>query len=374
MKKPRPTREATLSARRDLWHAAGRTAREGRLRRTAQLGLLCSAPVLYVGSLVWHLLAGGSGAAPGQPLAYVLAPAREAYLSGCDACLLGYLLWQWMLLSLLWGFFGGALHRLAAVPLTQGRRESRAAAFTFAREHWRGFAGARIALLIGFVIPIAVACLLAAVGRLDGWLGGVLLALLMLAIVLLVILAVIVGSGCLLGGFLTYPTVACEDSDAFDALSRTFGYAAAGLPRLCLVRLQFGLGVLIGSAWRLLLVGVTVGLVLAVLRLGAGAETMTRIEAILGARGVPFDADRLGVSFGDYLAALALGVAVFVLLLRWGADLVARIACAQCGAYLALREAIDHVATDVLRTKPEKPAFRTADEAGFLEVERVGGD
>ena len=65
--------------------------------------------MLYAGSLVWHLLSGGSSVGPGQPLAYVVEPAREAYFSGCDACLAGYLLWQWTLLSLLWGFFGGAL-------------------------------------------------------------------------------------------------------------------------------------------------------------------------------------------------------------------------------------------------------------------------
>jgi len=334
--------------------------------------LLLSAPVLFLGSLLWQLVAGSASAEAGQPLTYVLAPAQDAYACGCDVTLVGYLLWQWALLTLLWGYFGGAVQRLAAVQLTCRRRADAGAAYAFARSHWRGFAGARLALLVGALLPLVLAALLASVGRLDGWLGGVLLAVAILAVVFLALLAVIVGTGCLLGGFLTFPTVACEDSDAFDALSRTFGYAAAGLPRLCLVRLQFFAGVLLGSGWRLLLTAATVGLTLACVRLGAGAAALTRIEAVWGAQGEPFDADRLGLTFGDYAAALVLGSAIFLLVLRWLADLVSRVCCAQTGAYLVLRREIDGVRPDVLRTKPATPTFRTAEEAGFVEVGRVG--
>lgn len=378
-------REATLSPRHELWHAAGRIARDGRLRQVARWGLLCSAPVLLLGSATWQLIWGAAGAGgaarplAARPLAYLLAPLDQAWRCGCDAALVGYLLWQWMLLTLLWGYFGGILYRLAAVRLTQGRvpgkpagaGEARAATSLFVRAHWRGFAGARLALLLGTTLPLLLASLLATVGRLDGWIGGVLLALVVLVVVLLAALSVVVGSACLMGGFLTGPTIACEDSNSFDALSRAVGYAAAGLPRLCLMRLQFFAGTLIGSAWRLLLTGAVVGLTLAVLRLGAGADAMARIEAVLGARGVPADAARLGLTAGDYLAAIALGLALFVLLLRWAADAVARVHCGQTAAYLVLRREIDHVVTDELCTRPAAPTFRTAAEAGFHERDRI---
>jgi hypothetical protein len=381
----RNTREAILSPRPDLREvddgsrrralgaAAARTARQGSLLRTARLGLLLSAPVLVLGALAWSLPSGRGLQGLDRPLAFVLGPLRDAWRAGSDASLVGYLLWQWALLTLLWGFFGGALYRAAAVRLTQGRSEERSASAAFARSHWRAFVGARLALLVGAVVPLALAIGLSTLGRIDGTLGGVLLALAILAIVLLASLSVLVSSACLVGGFLTGPTIACEDSDAFDALSRTFGYAAAGVPRLLLIRLRLGLGLLLASLWRLVLVLAVAGLTLACVRLGAGAETLTRLQAVFGALGAPPDAERLGLTFGDQVAAAVLAVVFFVLLLRWGADLISRIHCAQTGAYLCLRAEIDRIAPEVLRTRPQAPTFRTAEEAGFALVERIGG-
>ena len=356
-----------------LWQAAGRTARQSALRRTAQWGLLLSPPVLLVGAVVWSLLAGRGLDGLGRPLAYIVGPAADAYAESCDACLVGYLVFQWALLTLLWGLFGGAIYRAAAVRMTQGRNESPDESRAFARDHWRGFVGARLALLLGAVVPLLLAIGLSTVGRIDGPLGGVLLALGIIAVVLLAVLSVLVASACLVGGFLTGPTIACEDSDAFDALSRTFGYAAAGLPRLVAVRVRFLAGVVLGSGWRLVLAAAIAALTIACVRIGAGEEAMTRIRALFGALGVPGDADRLGLTTGDTIAALALGLVLFVLLLRWAADFVSRVHCAQVGAYLTLRNAIDAVPLDTLRTRPSAPTFRTAEEAGFVEVDRITG-
>ena len=87
-------RETILEPRRELWHAAGRAARETRKRRIALVGLLCSAPVLVFGSLVSHLLSPGPAEALsglGRPLAYVLAPMQRAWDGANDVALLGYL-------------------------------------------------------------------------------------------------------------------------------------------------------------------------------------------------------------------------------------------------------------------------------------------
>lgn len=366
--------EMTLGPMRDLWHAAGRAAGDRQKRRTALLGVLWSAPTLLLGALLSRLLADPATAFQGitRPLAYVLGPLRDAYTGDHDVALLGQLALHGLLLTLVWGLFGGALHRLAAVELTQGRREETPAAYAFARRHWRGFVGAKAALFLGTILPLALAAAVASLGRIDGAVGSLLLGLASVAVVVLVFLGVFLGSCWLVAGFLTTPTIACEDSDAFDALSRTFGYAGAGLPRLTLWRLAFFGGVLIGALWRGVRIVVVVGLSLAVLRLGAGDAALERVRAVLGALGEPADAARLGITWGDHVAALLFALVLFGLIATWLADLIARVACARTAVYLALRERIDRVPRESLRSAPEAPAFHDAEAAGFEEVSRIG--
>ncbi len=358
----------------DLWHAAGRAAGDRQKRRVALLGVLSSAPALLAGAFLSHFLRDPASALEGvgRPLGYIVAPLRKAYEGDHDVALLGYLALQGLLLSLVWGVFGGALQRLAAVDLTQGRREETPAAFAFARRHWRAFVGCKAALFVGTIAPLAAAAAIATVGRIDGAPGGILLAVVAVFALIFVAIGVVLGSSWLVAGFLTTPVIACEDSGAFDGLSRTFGYAGAGVPRLTLWRLAFFGGVLIGALWRALRMIVIVGVTLAVLRLGAGADVLERAHAVLGARGEPADAARLGITFGDYALAFVLALLLFALVATWLAQFISRIACARVAVYLGLRERIDGVARDVLHTPPEAPAFADADAAGFDEVARVG--
>ncbi len=359
---------------RDLWHAAGRAAGDRQKRRTALVGVLWSAPTLLLGALLSRVLADPATALDGitKPLAYVLGPLKDAYTADHDVALLGQVALHGLLLSLVWGVFGGALHRLAAVELTQGRREETPAAHAFARRHWRGFVGAKAALFLGTMLPFALAAALAALGRIDGAFGSLLLGIASVCVVVLVFLGVFLGSCWLVAGFLTTPTIATEDSDAFDALSRTFGYAGAGLPRLTWWRLAFFGGVLLGALWRGLRVVVVVGLSLAILRFGAGAGALERVRAVLGAMGEPADGARLGVTWGDHVAAFLFALVLFGLVATWLADVIARVACARTAVYLALRERIDRVPRERLRTAPEAPAFHDAEAAGFEEIARIG--
>lgn len=330
--------------------------------------------MLLLGAVLSHLLRRGPGQALdgiGRPLAYLLGPLREAYETSHDVALLGYLALQAILLLLLWGRFGGALYRLAAVDLVTKRREESGAAQRFAARHWRAFVGSRLALWVGFGLPLALGVVLALLGRLPGAGGGVLLALAVVGVVLLVLLAVLVGATWLLAGFLPGPVIAGEDADAFDAVSRTFGYAAAGLPRLLAVRLLFFAGVLLGTAWRLLCLVAAALLAIGVLQLGAGADLMRRVRAVLGALGEPPDAARLGLVWSDYLVAAVLALALFALLVAWLADLVTRVVCARTAAWLLLRQEIDRLPPDRLSTPPQGPTFQSAAEAGFAEVQRL---
>jgi hypothetical protein len=362
-------REPTTRA---LWHAAGRAARDDRKRLLALQGVLWTGPVLVLGAVLARL-PHPDPAALRRPLAYLWQPLQAAWWSGDDVALLGYVALQALLVALLWGLFGGALHRLAAVELTAGRRDDGPAGLAFARRHWLAFVGGRAALWAGVLVPLAAAVGVAALGRLPGWAGGVLLALAVGAAVLLAMGAVVVASVMAMGAFLSAPTVACEDSDAFDAVSRSFTYVAAGLPRVAGLRLLFGCGVLLGAGWRLLRTLVVALLALAVLRVGAGSGGLDRALAVLGAGGRPPDAARLGIAAPDYVVAAALAFAAGSLVVLWLADLASRVVCARTAVYLLLRREVDHVPVSHLRTAPRRPAHQGAAEAGFTEVARIEG-
>jgi len=359
-----------MSATREMWHAAGRAALDDRKRLLALQGLLWSGPLLVLGSFLARLPDPLSGDLR-RPLQYLLEPLVTAWRQDQDLALFGYVGLQLLLLTLLWGLFGGALYRLAAVDLTRQSREHALEAMAFARRHWRGFVGARVALWLGVVVPLAGAVLLALFGRLDGWIGGLLLALAVGAAILLALAAVLVAGVIAVAGFLAGPTVAAEDSDAFDAVSRTFTYASQGLPRLVSLRLLFAGGVLLGSTWRLLRMLLAGGLAWFALRVGAGPDALERAFAILRAAGEPPDAARLGIAPHDYLVAFVLALGAGSLVVLWLADLVSRVYCARMGVYLIRRQEVDRVPTTALHTPSRRPGHLTADEAGFIEVGRV---
>jgi hypothetical protein len=355
----------------ELWHAAGRVAGDSAKRRAALLGVLCSAPALVLGALVSHLLSGAGLAGLARPLAFVLAPLDAAYAGGDDVGLLGYLAMQGLLLAMVWGVFGGALHRLAAVHLTQGRYETPSGAYAFARRHWRGFVGAKAGLVAGTVLPLALVALIATPARLGGGLGGAWLAVSIVAGLLLALLAVIMLAAWATAGFLTTPVIACEDSGSLDGLSRAFGFAGKGLPRLTLWRLAFFGGVVLGATWRAARWSAVLGLGYAALRFGAGEAATDRLARLLGSAGDPVGASRLDLSWGDYLAAAMAALVLFYVCAHWMADVVARVACARTAVYLGLREAVDAVPRGHLASVPDAPAYQDAAEAGFEQVTRL---
>jgi hypothetical protein len=130
--------------------------------------------------------------------------------------------------------------------------------------------------------------------------------------------------------------------------------------------------VLLGSVWRALRALLVLGIAIACLRLGAGPEAVDHVERILKALGAPAGADRLDLSWADYLAAIIAGLTLFGLAATWLADLIARIGCARMALYLAMREAVDRLPRTHLASAPEAPPFLDAEAAGFDEVARVG--
>jgi hypothetical protein len=290
---------------------------------------------------------------PGRPLDLVAGGLRASYEADDDLGLLAALLVHLLGMIALWSFVGGAVQRLAAVHLARGRPESGRAALAFARRRW---------------------LLLAWGGSLPGWAGGLILPVAIVGVTLLALAAVVGASVVWVGGFLTGPTVACEDSDAFDAVSRVVLYAhGAGLPRVLALRALFLGGVLLGSSWRLLRTLAAGALAWVVLRAGAGADGLERAGAILAAMGPPPDAARLGVGALDYAAAAALALAGGGLAALWLADLASRAACARVAVYLLLRRELDRTPIETLATPPRREGPLAPGEAGFEEVGRVEG-
>ncbi len=121
-----------------------------------------------------------------------------------------------------WGLFGGAIARIAAVYLTRGETLGVWVALRAAMTVWPGTTGAPVIVLLGgaaMAVPLVLLGLLLQmdlVAVLVGLLWGLVLAWgVMLAIVLL---------GFALGWPLMWACLGVERSDAFDAVSRCYAY------------------------------------------------------------------------------------------------------------------------------------------------------
>ena len=122
-----------------------------------------------------------------------------------------------------WGYFGAAICRLAAVQIARNEKAPLGETLGFVNERYRHFVLAPAMPLVFLGILMLV---LATGGFIAGWtffLGDILAGLLWpLVIVAGLIMAVLLVG--LLGWPLMYPTISVEGSDSFDALSRTYSY------------------------------------------------------------------------------------------------------------------------------------------------------
>jgi hypothetical protein len=370
----RPRLETTLTTPVELWHAAGRSAAEMRKRLLALQGVLWSGPALLLASLAAGALTLPAREAPfARPVAWTLEPLRHAYENDRDGALLLTLAFFALALGFVWAWFGGALTRMAAVDLSGRGRESARTALAFTRRHVRTLWAVPWFVVLSLAVPLLLAFGTAQLARLPGVWGGVATPVVIVVVAGLALFVVVAASLAALCASLARPAVALDDADLFDAVSRPATFAFAGLPRLVGVRLFFLAGALLGSGWRLVRTLLAAALALWLLETTLGRPRLDRLLAVIGARGMPDDAARLGVGTWDALAAGALALCAAGLIALWLADLASRLACARVAAYLVLRRAVEAVPFDHLATPPGERGPETAAEAGFDEVERVGG-
>ncbi len=134
----------------------------------------------------------------------------------------GFMVVSMLLFLGIWSLFGGSISRMCVVEVATDERESAFAAFAFSRKRWLQYA---LAPAIPMILIGIFALLLAAIGLLYhvpvlDILAGVLFAL-----------AIPVGFAMaffLIGWVgavhLMYPAISAEGTDAFDSLSRSYGY------------------------------------------------------------------------------------------------------------------------------------------------------
>jgi hypothetical protein len=122
----------------------------------------------------------------------------------------------------IWGFFGGAICRIAAVQVARNERISLREALVFTRERFASFVAAPVfpmALLGIFVVVLMIFGWLAWIP----WFGEGFAGLLWPIVILIGFTMAIVMVG-LIGWPLMIATISTEGTDSFDALSRSYSY------------------------------------------------------------------------------------------------------------------------------------------------------
>lgn len=153
---------------------------------------------------------------------------------------------------LLWGLLGGAVSRLAAEEHALDKRSHWTSGMAFAVSRWVSLAGCTL----GPAIAMTLACLALAAA---GWVllrftyvdavGGVLYAIMLLV----GMCAAVLGLAALLGLPMLVPALACEGTDAVDAVQRVLAYTLARPGRLALYLLLL-IAQLVFALWALGLV------------------------------------------------------------------------------------------------------------------------
>lgn len=223
------------------------------------------------------VLAGDGASAASGLLAAVMAAPREALRADPVGAVVTL-----PLALALWMTFGGAIARSIACDFAAGVRLPWPAALGFGVQR----AGA---LFFSAALPLGIAGLIALAISLVGWaLFGVPVldvigALAFPLLVLGALLAVLIGAVMFMGGNLLAPAVACEGTDAIDAVQRTMNYV---LHRPLVLALYSGVALGIGAAAYLLAFAILSGAM-------EGARSLvlawsgSRAEGILGGTGGP---------------------------------------------------------------------------------------
>lgn len=268
---------------------------------------------------------------------YLSAPFRALFQADLEAAGLAYSLLCCLWAVFVWALFGGAVTRIAAVALTRGQSIGMGQALAHARGRFTAYLLAPFMPLVGVLLIALVLALFGLVMRLD---LGVLLAGIVWPLVLMAgLLMTILLLGLLFGWPLMWPTISAENTDAFDALSRSYAYVYQRPLRLVLYAFVVSLIGLAGLVIVSLFVDSVVYFSLLAVSWGMGEEqTDSLMQAFQGVGSLEQDrAARVGVWLIQFWSAL---VQMLVIAFQFAFFWVSATAI-----YLLLRRAVD--ATDM---------------------------
>jgi hypothetical protein len=122
----------------------------------------------------------------------------------------------------IWGLFGGAISRMAAVELACDERVGLFAALRYAAGKWLSYFGAPLLPVLGIALAAAPIWLLGWLMRAD--VGLLVVGLLWAALLALGFVMMLLMVGLLFGWPLMWAAISTEGTDSFDALSRSYAY------------------------------------------------------------------------------------------------------------------------------------------------------
>ncbi|MCH7752427.1 MAG: hypothetical protein IH898_09775 [Planctomycetes bacterium] len=255
-----------------------------------------------------------------------------------------------------WGVFGGAISRIAALYLTRGEVLGPIAALRAAIGKWNAISGGPLISLLfaaAFATPLVMIGLLLRLNLMALLLGLVWIAALVWGLILAIGLL-----GLLLGWPLMWATVGVERTDAFDGVSRCFAYVYQRPFHLVFYLLVATVLGLFGEA--VVYYFAAAGVTLTEWTVSWGAGNLRAAELM----GAPA-ADAAGKMIGFWQATLMAVAASFPLGYLW---------CASVGIYLLLRRHIDSTEMDEVALDQDEPQQGlpklTPDESGIPQVDR----
>ncbi len=322
----------------ELLRQIRRSAGDQRKIFLALYGLLLFVPLaLTVVALGRASLSGDLGAELEATFLRPVAATRGlfggAFEAGRWGLMAATLLGLWFTAMAVGSFFGLAITRMAAIELTCERRAEVKEVLRFARRHFLWAFLTPSGLLIAALVLLGLAALALSLGRVSELLlvvgAPVAIVLSLAAVVLLVGLAA--------GGILAWPTIATEWSDAFDAITRVYGYSFSHSHRVLLYRLGAGLVLLGAVLARGLRAAFALLCFYLALVVGFGLERSKElVDAV-------FKEPAAGPPFPRTVAAWTLVACVAVLLTLAVARLLVYRNVLQQAVYLLLRLKIDRV-------------------------------
>ena len=177
-----------------------------------------------------------------EPVRLIVSPFLQLFGRATSATWLrSALMGLWAVV--IWGVAGGAIARIAVVQAACGRRIGIGSAVRFALKKSGSLIGAPLIPFLAVACFVAVNASIGLVSRIPGGVGATVAAALGFVPILLAMVMALILIGLALGWPLMHATIAAEDEDAADALSRSYSYVNQRFVRYLLhVALAWGIG------------------------------------------------------------------------------------------------------------------------------------